>query len=76
LSKTGSTSNPFFSKSFASFEIQGIHNVGDSVDTPQQIVLSGRSCAVAVERSSSKRLNRPTTTRNHRLSTQCFPLNY
>ena len=35
LSKTGSTSSPFFSKSFASLAIHGIHKVGDSVDTPQ-----------------------------------------
>jgi acetyl-CoA carboxylase carboxyl transferase subunit beta len=33
--RTGSTSSPFFSKIFASLEIHGIHNVGDSVDTPQ-----------------------------------------
>ncbi len=34
-SKTASTSSPFFSKIFASLAIQGIHKVGDNVDTPQ-----------------------------------------
>ena len=35
LSKTVSTSSPFFSKIFASLASQGIHKLGDKVDTPQ-----------------------------------------
>ena len=34
-SKTDSTSNPFFSKIFASLAIHGIHKLGDKVETPQ-----------------------------------------